>query len=200
MPGVVKLVIQFKIRFLDLCKFFPMPFRHRRACLWLKAGIFLLLLSGFAPNLANAWENFVGHSFDAYVRRVQTGNLLEVSRKPGKTEATFAVAFYGIGIPTAKQPFGPEAHQFLVKLLPPGSKLSLTAVNENEDGIIFALVQHNDRSVSSRLIESGLAWVDRSSCKTMLCRRWHIQEHLAVRERKGIWSLNMTKTPWQWGE
>ncbi|MBD5642093.1 MAG: thermonuclease family protein, partial [Desulfovibrio sp.] len=61
------------------------------------------------------------------------------------------------------------------------------------------LVQVQDRSVNNRLVSDGLAWVDRSTCKAFFCRRWHIEEHLAQKDRRGIWSLNMSTPPWQWG-
>ena len=68
-----------------------------------------------------------------------------------------------------------------------------------KDGSIRALVQVRGDSVNYQLVAQGLAWVDRQSCKAIFCRRWYIQEHQAVQERRGIWRLNLGTPPWQWG-
>ena len=43
-----------------------------------------------------------------------------------------------------------------------------------------------------------LAWVDRQKCRAVFCRRWLIQEHQAVLDKRGIWGLNIGTPPWQW--
>lgn len=159
--------------------------------------LFLAILCG---NDAFAWEMYSGRNLVVYMRQVDPGNILIVSEDKRGDAHNFAIRFYGIGIPTQKQPFGPQAHSRIAALLPPGRKLLITTVNEDPNGIINALVQVAERSVNNGLIEDGLAWVDRSTCKAFFCRRWHIQESLAIRERRGVWSLNVRTPPWQWGE
>lgn len=161
-----------------------------------RAVLLLLLLLGIASP-AFSWETYVGKTMDVEMVGVPAGNILTVKQGNGKE---LTINFYGVGIPTLKQPYGNEAHSLLSSILPKGRKVTLTTVNETDDGVINALVQVNDRSVNNQLISEGLGWVDRRTCKAFFCRRWHIEEHLAQKERRGIWSLNMSTPPWQWGE
>lgn len=164
----------------------------------MRATLFLaLVLSLTCVGPALAWETYIGRNMSARIVDVPAGNILLVR---GENDREVAIRFYGIGVPTLKQPLGNEAHALLKNILPPGAKVTLTTVNEDEEGIINALVQINDRSVNNRLVSEGLAWVDRSTCKAFFCRRWHIEEHLAQKERRGIWGLNFSTPPWQWGE
>lgn len=159
--------------------------------------LFCFFIFEFVP--ANAWEMYSGRKLVVYVRELEAGNTLMVSESRSGGNI-FPIRFYGIGIPSERQPFGPEAHAALTAMLTPGTKLNITTVNEDQTGIINALVQLSDHSVNNRLVGEGLAWVDRSTCKAFFCRRWHIQESLAIKERKGLWSLNINTPPWQWGE
>lgn len=163
----------------------------------------ILLAAGviwFNATPAQAWEMYSGRNLVVYVRGIDEGNTITVSENSRKSGRDFSIRLYGIGIPTLKQPFGKQAHEELTQLLAPGVKILITTVNEDQTGAINALVQLDDRSVNNRLIEDGLAWVDRSTCKAFFCRRWHIQESLAIRDKKGLWALNLPTPPWQWGE
>lgn len=160
--------------------------------------LFLILI--LQPNICNAWENYRPITKDVYVQAWEDGNILIVNDKNKSDKNNFAVRFYGIGIPTLKQPFGSQAKKELAELLPKGSKVIISTIKTDEEGIVSALVQYKDHSVNNRLIELGLAWVDRSTCKAFFCRRWHIQEHIAVKDKRGIWSLKINTPPWQWGE
>lgn len=160
----------------------------------------LLLITLLLPASVHAWEMYKGRTLVAYVLDVQPGSIVTVTESKFKTNKSFAIRFYGIGIPTERQPFGRQAHAELLRLLPRRQKLLLTTVNEDPNGIINALVQVDDRSINNLLIDMGLAWVDRSTCKAFFCRRWHIQESLAIKNRRGVWSLNLQTPPWQWGE
>lgn len=160
--------------------------------------VFLLIAFclALAPEAA-AWETYIGRNLTARVVDVPANNMMLVRDSAGKE---LAIRFYGIGVPTSRQPLGNEAHALLGQILAPGTKVILTTVNEDRDGLINALVQVQDRSVNNRLVAEGLAWVDRAACKAFFCRRWHIEEHLAQKERRGIWGLNIGTPPWQWGE
>lgn len=160
----------------------------------------LFLAELLCGGVAHAWEMYSGRNLVVYMRQIDPGNILIVSEDKHGDTHNFAIRFYGIGIPTQKQPFGHEAHRQIEELLPPGQKMLITTVNEDPNGIINALVQVDERSVNNRLVEEGLAWVDRYTCKAFFCRRWHIQESLAIRERRGVWSMNISTPPWQWGE
>ena len=158
-----------------------------------------LLTALLSVETALAWETITPHKATAYVLRVEEGNLIAVTGLWGGKKPDYIVSRYGIGMPTVEQPFGREARAALLRLLPPGAKVILSIVGAEAEGVVSALVQVEGRSVNNLLVADGLAWVDRSTCKAMLCRRWHIQEHSAITERRGVWSLNLSSPPWQWG-
>lgn len=160
--------------------------------------LFLLLV--LTPRQASAWEDYSPVSKTVYVQKIEPGNIIIVNDYNVSDRDNFPIRFYGIGIPTKKQPFGNEAAAMLRELLPQGTKIIISTVRKDEEGIVSALVQLRDHSVNSRLVDEGLAWVDRSTCKAFFCRRWHIQESLAIKDKRGIWALNIPTPPWQWGE
>lgn len=165
----------------------------------LTGGLLLLLVLLASQESVLAWENYTVSNIPVYLQAIEPGNILIVNKRNRNDSGNFAVRFYGIGIPTHSQPFGGEAAREIAELLPIGSRILISSVRKDEQGLVTALVQRNDRSINSLLVEKGLAWVDRSTCKAFLCRRWHIQESLAVKSRTGIWSLKLSSPPWQWG-
>ena len=163
----------------------------------------IIILAGLLtlwPFQAQAWESYILKSRRAYVASLEDGNILMVSKWRGTVSPDTAVLFYGIGIPTMHQPFGPQARELLLKLLPRGRQVSLESASVEKDGQLAALVQAGGVSVNHRLLADGLAWVDRGKCRAFFCRRWLIQENVARKERRGIWSINVSTPPWQWGE
>ena len=164
---------------------------------WGGACLLILLASLCFCNGAHAW--------DAYVARVEDGTTILVSRRPGSGESTVTLRLYGISAPSRSQPFGREALDFLLRVMPEGAKVSVDSVDsmdsagEDDQLTMSALVQVGGASVNYQLVAEGLAWVNRSTCKAMFCRRWYIQEHQAVVARRGLWGLNMSTPPWQWG-
>lgn len=159
--------------------------KAKTVCLW--ALFFLIWLC----RSAQAWEG--------YVLRVEDGNTISVSERRNRDDAAVLLRFYGIEAPTLRQPFGPQARDRLLKLMPRGTKVSVDTVGKDEHGAMSALVQVGGASVNYQLVAEGLAWVSRATCKAIFCRRWLIQEHQAVVDRRGVWSLNMSTPPWQWG-
>lgn len=158
--------------------------------------VFCVISLMLDPLSAHAWDTYVGRNISATMERLTYGNLLAV--KDGNKG--LSISLYGIGIPSSRQPFGFTAHTWLGNNLPRGSKLTLTTVNEDKEGVISALVQKADKSINNALVAEGLAWVDRRTCKAIFCRRWQMEENKAREKRKGIWSLNMATPPWQWGD
>ena len=157
----------------------------------------LLILICFV--IAVAQPAFAASTWDAYVVSVEDGNTVTVSTKSGNNEPEYVLLFYGIEAPTESQPFGREARAYLQRTMPVGTKVGVETVGQLEAGPISALVQVGGDSVNYKLVMEGLAWVDRQKCRAIFCRRWLIQEHQAVVDRRGIWSLNMSTPPWQWG-
>jgi Micrococcal nuclease (thermonuclease) homologs len=162
--------------------------------------IFYVFVMVFIPPVKSfAWESYIAETLVLYVQKIDEANLVYAAKKQNSKDIPLIIRFYGIGIPTTKQPFGFEAHNFLINLLPKNSKIIVTIVGKDDEGILNALVQYKDHSVNNGLVDQGLAWVERATCKAFFCRRWYIQEHIALKDKRGIWSLNSTRTPWQWG-
>ncbi len=139
---------------------------------------------------------------EGFVVRIDTNNNIIVSNdsKAQSEDATYR--FYGIGIPSEKQPFGSEAHKYLVNILPKGTRITIKKLTDSNgsNSIPSALIQVYGKSLNYALISEGLAWVDRQRCKGLYCRRWHIEEHKIIEDRKGIWSVDAPTPPWQWGQ
>ena len=143
-----------------------------------------------------------GPGIDAYVVRIDSNCAVVVSFDSKATSEDAAYRFYGIGIPSERQPFGPEAHAYIEKMLPRGTRISINKLTDprGSDSLPEALIQVYGKSLNYALISEGLAWVDRQHCKGLYCRRWHIEEHKVVEAGKGIWSVKVSTPPWQWGE
>lgn len=141
----------------------------------------------------------LAHAWDAYIVQVEDGNTLSVTRTKGDTANTRILRFYGVDAPALNQPCGQQALDFLNNMLPKGEKVTVDPVGTDENGIERALVQVGGTSINYQLLREGLAWVNRNTCKAMFCRRWHIQEHQAIEEKRGIWAIQHSTPPWQWG-
>ncbi len=158
----------------------------------IRAGVCLLVMAVSLCFCSGA------RAWDAYVTRVEDGNTISVSERPDRAEPTVILRFYGIDAPSQSQPFGREARDFLLRLMPKGTKVSVDSVGEDDQGAVSALVQVAGTSVNYQLLVEALAWVNRSTRRAMSCRRWYIQEHQAGVDRRGLWGLNMSTPPWQW--
>ena len=158
---------------------------------------FLAVIAFFV--VSSAFPAFAENTWNAYVVSVEDGNTVSVSTKYGSTEPESVLVFYGIEAPTLSQPFGREAVAYLQRMMPVGTKVGVEVVGQSEAGPLASLVQVGGDSVNYKLVMEGLAWVDRQKCRAIFCRRWLIQEHQAVLDRRGVWSLNMSTPPWQWG-
>lgn len=140
------------------------------------------------------------HAWEGHVVKVEDGNTILVSRSENKSDDTTILRFYGTDAPTLRQPFGPQALAYLKQMMPDGTRVSVDPVGTDEKGLVMALVQVGGNSVNYQLIREGLAWVNRRTCKAMFCRRWNIQEIQARENKRGIWSVEMSTPPWQWGK
>lgn len=126
-------------------------------------------------------------------------DIINVSAWPNSNEISERVRMYGVRFPSPKEPLGSDARDFLGRYLRKGQKITIQYVVENtEDGISEVLVQVDAHSINYAMVDEGLAWVDRHTCKSSYCRRWFLVEHNAVLNRKGIWGLELDTPPWQW--
>lgn len=138
-------------------------------------------------------------TLEGYVFSVADGNTVTISNERGG-KADLTVRLYGITAPTLRQPCGPEAHAFLSKSLPKGAPVIVETVGAPQGEHAYALIQVRGTSVNYLMVNEGLAWVDRRHCRGVFCRRWMLEERGARESRKGVWALNITTPPWQWGE
>ena len=148
--------------------------------------------------LSAVFPAYAATTWDAYVVQVEDGNTVNVSTTLGSEEPDAVLLFYGIQAPSLSQPYGPQAQEYLQRMMPKGAKVGVEVVGQLEAGPMTALVQVGGDSVNYKLVMEGLAWVDRQKCRAVFCRRWLIQEHQAVVDRRGLWGLNMSTPPWQW--
>jgi endonuclease YncB( thermonuclease family) len=135
---------------------------------------------------------------EGYVVRVEDDGAVVVSESQVLDEPAERYLFYGVEVPTMRQPFGPESLAWLRGKLPAGIQINLKSVSRDGSGHLRALIQLGNDSINYQLLYQGLAWVNRAQCRAVFCRRWYIQEHQAVVERRGLWRMSMSTPPWQW--
>jgi endonuclease YncB( thermonuclease family) len=139
-----------------------------------------------------------GQAREGYVVRVEDDGAVVVSESRDLDESAERYLFYGVEVPTVNQPFGPESLSWLRGKLPQGAEINLKSVSKDRSGHLRALIQLGSDSINYQLLYQGLAWVNRAQCRAVFCRRWYIQEHQAVVEKRGLWSMPMSTPPWQW--
>ncbi|MDR3357482.1 MAG: thermonuclease family protein [Desulfovibrio sp.] len=130
--------------------------------------------------------------------RVEDDGAVVVSESQVLDEPAERYLFYGVEIPTIRQPFGPESLAWLRGKLPGGTQINLRSVSRDSSGHLRGLIQLDDDSINYQLLHRGFAWVNRAQCRAVFCRRWYIQEHGAVVEKRGLWSIPSSTPPWQW--
>lgn len=135
---------------------------------------------------------------DAFVVNIPDANTIQVASHPKATTPEKTVQLYGILAPSLQQPFGREAIAALKEVMPLGSGVDIDVIGKDEGAVEAGLVQVNGRSVNHMLVSKGLAWVNRSRCKAVYCRRWLIEEQRAVKAKLGVWSVDEAYRPWQW--
>ncbi|WP_300803395.1 thermonuclease family protein [uncultured Desulfovibrio sp.] len=139
-------------------------------------------------------------AFVAYVRNVEDSDCISVTRsRSGKGEAE-VYCFYGISAPRGRQPMAVDAKALVRRMLKPGTRVTVQSPLKDDKGRQRALIYVDGISMSSSLLEAGLAWVDRKNCKAMFCPRWYRTEQEAAAGHKGIWGLGLNSMPWQWQE
>lgn len=155
----------------------------------------ILLIFSSVPAFAERFDT------EGYVVRIAPDNAIVVCKDSSASREDAVYRLWGIGMPGQNKPFGQQAHAFLTQTLPKGTLITVKVIDtKKSEAIPEVLVQVYGKSLNYAMIREGLAWVDRQHCTSLYCRRWHIEEHRAVTEGRGIWGLNMTTPPWQWGQ
>ena len=163
----------------------------KRLVSWL--GLILLSIGVWLFDPSNALAR------NAFVVQIEDGGIIAISNWSSSGSIDARVRLYGIRTPLMREPLGREAREFLSGYLPKGAKIEISTVTQNvEDGLEEVLVQVAGHSVNYALVDEGLGWVDRKSCKSSYCRRWYLVEHNAVEAKKGVWGLELDTPPWQW--
>ncbi|MDR1777917.1 MAG: thermonuclease family protein [Desulfovibrio sp.] len=135
---------------------------------------------------------------EGYVVRIEDDGVIVFSENRDLSDPLKRYSFYGVEVPTVRQPMGPEALAWLREQLPPGKKINVDAAGKEEASGTRAMVRIDSDSVNYQLLAQGYAWINRALCRAVFCRRWYIQEHHAVQEKRGLWSLGLSTPPWQW--
>jgi endonuclease YncB( thermonuclease family) len=138
------------------------------------------------PLPASAWEGRVVELRDSRTLVVE---------QAGKQRQ---VALYGLRTPDLSEPFGEEAHAYVVSLLQ-GQEISIQPIGSGSRGALVYL-PGQEESVNARLLREGWAWVQEAFCeKAVLCGRLNAIQTQAERSKKGIWSRIPEDTPpWRW--
>ncbi|WP_167496472.1 thermonuclease family protein [Desulfopila sp. IMCC35006] len=143
----------------------------------------------------SACPAFAGEPFWGSVKKIIDGDsLLIVSGK-----RTIEIRLYGIDSPEYNQPFAGKAKK-LVKRKVFGKRILVRPVYYDSYQRLVAVVEYNDRTLNSELVNAGLAWVYPQYCRKKICRSWQQLEASAKANRKGLWSAARPIPPWQWRE
>lgn len=127
------------------------------------------------------------------VKDVQDGNKLFMA------EETTLVRLYGIAAPVLSQPFGREAKELVERFVGPAGRVWVEQKEEDEGGYMLSIVRHSPtKTLQEKLLEEGLAWVDRRYCTHAMCSAWEQLEAKARDARRGLWSAPGAIPPWQW--
>jgi endonuclease YncB( thermonuclease family) len=148
------------------------------------AVFFLLAVIGASP--AGAWSGLVV--------AVPAGDMVKVSRSG---DDIVEVRLFGIDAPEKDQPFGPEARQFLARLLDDGV-VEVKEVGFQDGNSPMAFVVHDGVILNPVLIQQGYAWVDWHTCDKTICANWVEYEEKARDASLGLWQDHYAIPPWEW--
>lgn len=101
----------------------------------------------------------------------------------------------GIDAPETAQPWGLEAKEYLMRLLPKGSRFQIEPAGTDRYGRVIARITLAGEDINAQMIRSGNAWVyrayNRSESDIAL-------ESAAKKEKRGLWSAPTATPPWEW--
>jgi len=107
------------------------------------------------------------------------------------------VRLYGIDAPEYSQPYGPEATNYLAKLIN-GKEITIERTATDRYGRTVALVYADDICVNPEMIRAGYAWVYPKYCNISACSQWKEYENQARLHRLGLWATGQAEAPWNY--
>jgi micrococcal nuclease len=127
----------------------------------------------------------------AFVRRVVSGNTIEVLMAAQSPASAQSVRLLGLSAPDLKQnPWGEAAKQALAQLLPPQTPLILETDGEARDAYDrrLAYVWVGDRLINETLLQQGWGLVETRSPHTKYQQRFERAQDYARILGYGIWN------------
>ena len=103
------------------------------------------------------------------------------------------IKLFGIDVPERPQNYAKQSKQLTLSLVLREivRVVSVKQLNFRQSiGIVFL----EGDSINKRLLEAGLAWVDKETCEWPICKEWELMEKEAREQRKGVWSV-MSSAP-----
>lgn len=109
------------------------------------------------------------------------------------------IRLYGIACPVHGQVFHEKA-RFLSNFLSFQKYAEITNVFRDANGIANSLVKIEGANdfLNQQLVAHGMAWVNPSVCNLNQCLEWRELEHLAKKNRIGLWTDLLPIPPWEW--
>ncbi|MCA9522148.1 MAG: thermonuclease family protein [Myxococcales bacterium] len=157
---------------------------RRRA---LPFALLLLVSAVAAPGVARQPKR--GRTLTGVVRWVTDGDSLIVRPSNGRE---LRVRLSGIDAPELRQPFGPEARQFLRRRVW-RRRVSLQIRGRDRYRRVVAVVRLGRLNLNRELVARGYAWCYRRYARD---RELFRLEALARRARRGLWRQRKPTPPW----
>lgn len=128
-----------------------------------------------------------------HLTRVQDGDSVILCCD--RNHDTFIVRLKDIDAPEKNQPFAKSSKSYLNSLIE-NKPLTLVGNKKDRYGRLLADIVINDKSINTKMIKTGHAWVWRYSNN----QRLQSLQKQAQKQKKGLWALPESQRiePWQW--
>ena len=134
-------------------------------------------------------------AWDGTVTKIHDGDTITVRAVPDGRQVK--VRLWGIDCPEYRQAYGKEAAEFVRKLLPIGTTVSVEDKDKDRYKRTVGTVRLADgKVIQEELLKEGLAWVYRKYCKG--CGNWYSLEEEARAAKRGLWQDANPVAPWEW--
>lgn len=134
-------------------------------------------------------------SFTATVLKVIDGDTIHVTQQGNE----FRIRLWGIDAPEIDQPLGPQAKQFLERLTPPDSQITVNPIGLDTFGRLIATLG-DKKSPSTNFVITAHGWAyhrNAYDAKGNYCLRR--AQHNAQLTHSGVWGRNNNNMPpWEY--
>lgn len=107
------------------------------------------------------------------------------------------IRLYGIDTPEKKQPYGPEARDYLSKLIT-GKKITYEVKATDRYKRSVCLVYADGLCVNKELVKAGYAWAYRQYLKGPYASEYIDSEREARAAKRGLWADSNPQPPWEY--